>query len=203
MEGFYKTNQHLLFFMPLPSSCLCTYYRTPYCCLVTLVYQQPDGSLSWLSHVVVFFTGRALCLCKRVVSIAAAAEFSLIVQARLRPPTNSSVAVKVYCSHHHNVSVMLDASAKLQILAQEDNAGHKKGLLFDSLNALPHQKTSFEQIAWLSLQESYIRQSPALSPHIDVTVRSVNSFCLYCLSEHKVIIVGLDNAGKTTILYQL
>uniref|UniRef100_A0A4W6DNH2 ADP-ribosylation factor-like 5A n=1 Tax=Lates calcarifer TaxID=8187 RepID=A0A4W6DNH2_LATCA len=24
----------------------------------------------------------------------------------------------------------------------------------------------------------------------------------FCLSEHKVIIVGLDNAGKTTILYQ-
>lgn len=134
--------------------------------------------------------------------LTAAARSNLIVQACLRePPTNSSVAVKVHCSQHHNVSVILDVWS-YTICYCRVVLNIKKGLLFGSVATVPLQKTSFNQISQLSLRKRCISQSAALWPQI-MSVFTLNSLCLHCLSEHKVIIVGLDNAGKTTILYQL
>lgn len=36
-----------------------------------------------------------------------------------------------------------------------------------------------------------------------IVALGTNADLSVCFTEHKVIIVGLDNAGKTTILYQL
>lgn len=59
---------------------------------------------------------------------------------------------------------------------------------------------------YLSNQRRFIQcsQKPKTSCKLlsYILLKFIASICLW-IAEHKVIIVGLDNAGKTTILYQL